>query len=88
MCPLFVASHKKFKLKNWEANTSNFKFIKLLSTKQILHMFIDFVSLEFVALIFNVECAYKKSKLPSPTYYLEYLANAYEELERFIDFDF
>jgi hypothetical protein len=51
-------------------------------------MFIDFVSLEFVALIFNVECAYKKSKLPSPTYYLEYLANAYEELERFIDFDF
>jgi hypothetical protein len=40
-------------------------------------MFIDFVSLEFVALIFNVECAYKKSKLLSHMYYLEYLANAY-----------
>jgi len=40
-------------------------------------MFIDFVSLKFVTLIFNVECAYKKSKLFNPTYYLGYLANAY-----------
>jgi hypothetical protein len=77
VCPLFVASHKKFKLKNWEVKPSKFKFVKLLNTKQILHMFIDFVSLKFVALIFNVECAYKKSKLFNPTYYLEYLANAY-----------
>lgn len=43
----------------------------------MLHMFIDFVSLEFVALILNVKCAYKKSKLLNLTYYLKFLSNAY-----------
>jgi hypothetical protein len=41
--------------------------IKSLATKQMLCVY---VTLEFATLTFNVQCAYKKCKLLSPTYYL------------------